>query len=206
MEPTLTLSELEHALGEAGFAGLFGLAPGRANGKDVILTTLVQTPLGPVVAAAVDQGLCLLEFSDLQRLQAQLQTVTRRLKLGLVPGEHPHLGQLREELGAYFAGELQAFTVPLFTPGTPFQEAVWAELLRIPYGQTLAYETVAGRIGKPTAVRAVGHANGMNPVSILIPCHRVLAKDGNLCGYGGGLWRKRLLLTLEQTGHLSTVS
>ena len=131
--------------------------------------------------------------------------MSRRLNLGLVPGDHPHLRHLRTELEAYFADRLQAFTVPLFTPGTPFQEAVWQELRRIPHGETIAYETLAERIGKPAAVRAVGHANGLNRVSILIPCHRVVNKDGQLCGYGGGLWRKRLLLELERTGQLSTL-
>ena len=184
------------------FGRLFGLPPGRASERDVIVTTLLQTPLGPMVAAAVDQGLCLLEFSDRRMLQAQLQTVSHRLKLSLVPGDHAHLRHLRAELEAYFAGQLRTFTVPLFTPGTPFQEAVWQALQRIPLGETIAYETLAERIGKPAAVRAVGHANGMNRVSILIPCHRVVNKDGNLCGYGGGLWRKRLLLELERTGHL----
>ena len=187
------------------FGRLFGLPPGKVSGKDRIVATLVQTPLGPMVAAAIDQGLCLLEFSDRRMLQAQLQTVSRRLNLGLVPGDHPHLRHLRTELEAYFAGRLQAFTVPLFTPGTPFQEVVWKELRRIPHGQTTSYETLAERIGKPAAVRAVGHANGLNRVSILIPCHRVVNKDGQLCGYGGGLWRKRLLLELERTGQLSTL-
>lgn len=179
-------------------------AHGRASGRDPIEATLVQTPLGPMVAAAVQQGLCLLEFSDQQRLQAQLQTVARRLKLDLIPGDHPHLRHLRQELAAYFEGRLRFFTVPLFLPGTPFQEAVWGELQRIPYGATTCYEVLAERIGKPAAVRAVGHANGMNPVSILVPCHRVLNKNGHLCGYGGGLWRKRLLLELERTGRLDS--
>lgn len=184
------------------FGRLFGLSPGKVSGQNVIVASLLQTPLGPMVAAAVDQGLCLLEFSDRRMLQAQLQTVSRRLKLGLVPGDHPHLRHLRVELAAYFEGRLSSFTIPLFTPGTPFQEAVWEELRRIPQGETTSYEALANRVGKPAAVRAVGRANGMNRVSILIPCHRVLNKDGNLCGYGGGLWRKRLLLELERTGHL----
>jgi AraC family transcriptional regulator, regulatory protein of adaptative response / methylated-DNA-[protein]-cysteine methyltransferase len=180
------------------FGRLFGLPPGQASTQEVIVATLVQTPLGPMVAAAVDRGLCLLEFSDRRMLQTQLQTLSRRLKLSLVPGDHPHLKHLRKELEAYFAGALRTFTVPLFTPGTPFQEAVWTELQAIPWGATTTYEGLALQLGKPNAVRAVGHANGLNRVSILIPCHRVLNKDGNLCGYGGGLWRKRLLLNLEQ--------
>lgn len=163
-----------------------------------IVTAMVQTPLGPMVAAAVDQGVCLLEFSEPTRLRSQLQAISRRLRRPLAPGEHPHLVRLRGELEAYFAGELRTFTVPLCTPGTPFQEAVWAALLRIRFGETLSYEALATRIGRPAAVRAVGRANGMNPVSILVPCHRVVNKNGNLCGYGGGLWRKRALLDLER--------
>lgn len=183
---------------------IFGLPPGKAPGKGIIVAALVRTPLGPMVAAAVEPGLCLLEFSDRRMLQAQLQTLARRLKLDLVPGDHPHLRHLRKELAAYFEGKLRSFTVPLFTPGTPFQEAVWEELKRIPHGTTTSYEALAERIGKPAAVRAVGHANGLNRVSILIPCHRLVSKDGNLCGYGGGLWRKRLLLELERTGRLDS--
>lgn len=184
------------------FTRLFGVTPGKAGAKDVITAALLSTELGPMVAAATDQGLCLLEFADRRMLKVQLQTIARRLKLGLVPGDHPHLRHLRTELDAYFAGRLRAFTVPLHIPGTPFQEAVWRELGRIPHGETSTYEALAERIGHPTAVRAVGHANGMNRICILVPCHRLLNKDGGLCGYGGGLWRKRLLLELERTGRL----
>jgi AraC family transcriptional regulator of adaptative response/methylated-DNA-[protein]-cysteine methyltransferase len=186
------------------FGRLFALPPGRASEQNGIVATLIRTPLGPMVAAAADEGLCLLEFSDRRMLQAQLQTLARRLKRTLVPGDHPHLRHLRVELTSYFEGRLQIFTVPLHTPGTPFQEAVWQELRKIRCGETCSYEALAERIGKPTAVRAVGHANGLNRISILVPCHRLVNKDGNLCGYGGGLWRKRLLLELERTGHLST--
>ena len=186
------------------FSRLFGVPPGKASGQDAIVMAHLPTALGPMVAAATDQGLCLLEFSDRRMLQVQLQTLSRRLKLALVPGDHPHLRHLRAELERYFAGSLRDFTVPLHTPGTPFQEAVWQALRQIPHGGTTTYEALAERIGHPAAVRAVGHANGLNRVSILIPCHRVLDKSGGLCGYGGGLWRKRLLLTLERTGQLST--
>lgn len=185
------------------FSRLFGVPPGKASTQDAILVAHLPTALGPMVAAATDQGLCLLEFSDRRMLQVQLQTLSRRLKQGLVPGDHPHLRHLRAELEAYFAGNLRTFTVPLHTPGTLFQEAVWQALKDIPHGETTTYEALAERIGYPTAIRAVGHANGLNRVSILIPCHRVLDKSGGLCGYGGGLWRKRLLLTLERTGRLS---
>jgi AraC family transcriptional regulator of adaptative response/methylated-DNA-[protein]-cysteine methyltransferase len=105
-------------------------------------------------------------------------------------------------LTEYFAAERREFKVPLAPRGTPFQEKVWQELRRIPYGQTISYDELARRAGQPTAQRAVARANGMNRICILIPCHRVIGKDGSLTGYGGGLWRKRLLLGLEQSGRL----
>src|SRR5688572_12776430 len=107
--------------------------------------------------------------------------------------------RIGKELDAYFAGELREFTVPLETPGSPFQRAVWEELLRIPYGETRSYGEQARRLGQPLEmVRAVGRANGDNRIAIVIPCHRVIGADGKLTGYGGGLWRKRRLLDLER--------
>ena len=105
-----------------------------------------------------------------------------------------------EELRAYFAGELREFTVPLRPAGTPFQRKVWAELRRIPYGATISYAELAARVGNPNAARAVGSANGKNPVCVVIPCHRVIAADGTLGGFGGGLWRKEWLLRHEAGG------
>lgn len=105
----------------------------------------------------------------------------------------PHAAQLR----AYLAGELRAFDLPLFQRGTPFQERVWAELRAIPYGEAISYADLARRIGQPTASRAVGSANGRNSLSIVVPCHRVIAADRTLGGYGGQLWRKEWLLKLE---------
>lgn len=102
-----------------------------------------------------------------------------------------------EQLKTYFAGERQAFDVPLDPQGTDFQKKVWQELTRIPFGETISYGALARRIGRPTASRAVGHANGQNPISILIPCHRVIGATGTLTGYGGGIDRKRWLLDHE---------
>jgi methylated-DNA-[protein]-cysteine S-methyltransferase len=102
-----------------------------------------------------------------------------------------------EQLDAYFAGELEAFDLSLAPEGTPFQLRVWEELTRIPYGETISYSQLAERIGDPRAVRAVGLANGRNPISIVVPCHRVIGADGSLVGYGGGLERKRWLLEHE---------
>ncbi len=105
---------------------------------------------------------------------------------------------IREQLAEYFAGRRQEFTVPLKLVGTPFQRSVWQELLRIPFGSTISYAELARRIGQPTASRAVGNANGRNPVSILVPCHRVIGANGQLTGYGGGIDRKQWLLEWER--------
>jgi AraC family transcriptional regulator of adaptative response/methylated-DNA-[protein]-cysteine methyltransferase len=141
--------------------------------------------------------MCLLEFSDRRMLETQLTRIRRRLG-PLLPGAHPLLDQLRSELAEYFERKRREFTVPLLYPGTPFQVRVWEALRRIPYGETIAYEKLACSVGAPGAQRAVGHANGQNPIAIVIPCHRVVNKDGKLGGYGGGLWRKQLLLDLER--------
>jgi len=118
----------------------------------------------------------------------------------IVPGENKHLTQLKKELCAYFDGDLRQFSVPLDYPGSPFQLRVWNELRRIPFGETCSYEELALRIGSESGQRAVGHANGANRIAILIPCHRVVNKNGKLGGYGGGLWRKQHLLELERGG------
>ena len=107
-------------------------------------------------------------------------------------------GELEQQLHAYFSGELENFTVPLSPEGTPFQQKVWSELLKIPYGETISYGELARRIGNPNASRAVGLANGSNPIPIIIPCHRVIGSDGKLTGYGGGLPIKEKLLALEK--------
>jgi methylated-DNA-[protein]-cysteine S-methyltransferase len=105
---------------------------------------------------------------------------------------------VREQLDAYFAGELQDFDVPLALHGTAFQLRVWEQLAQIPFGETISYSELARRLGDPKLVRAVGLANGRNPVSIIIPCHRVIGADGSLVGYGGGLERKQWLLEHEE--------
>jgi methylated-DNA-[protein]-cysteine S-methyltransferase len=104
---------------------------------------------------------------------------------------------VRRQLAEYFGGDRTAFDVPLAAAGTPFQRAVWQGLREIPYGETASYGELARRIGRPSAVRAVGLANGRNPISVIVPCHRVIGADGTLTGYGGGIERKRLLLELE---------
>jgi AraC family transcriptional regulator of adaptative response/methylated-DNA-[protein]-cysteine methyltransferase len=141
---------------------------------------------------------CLVEFTDRRALEVQFGTLRKRMGCAVVPGRNEHLAGLRDELERYFAGTLTKFSVPIVTPGTSFQRAVWARLRRIPYGQTVSYEQLARDLGRPGAQRAVGRANGDNRVAILIPCHRVVMNNGELGGYGGGLWRKQFLLDHER--------
>jgi AraC family transcriptional regulator of adaptative response/methylated-DNA-[protein]-cysteine methyltransferase len=180
------------------FARAFGAPPGRATAVSPLLVAWIESPLGPLIAGASAQGICLLEFTDRRMLEAQFETIRRRFHRAMVPGENKYIVQLRKELAEYFASRRRVFEVPLDYPGTEFQERVWRQLLAIPYGQTRSYEELAAAIEASRAVRAVGRANGMNRISILIPCHRVIGKDGTPVGYGGGLWRKRWLLQHER--------
>lgn len=157
----------------------------------------IQTPLCPVTAAATDRGVCLLEFGSGERTARSEAELASLLGEPFVDAEHPLLDRLEAELAAYFAGTLTAFTVPLDTPGTPWQRRVWDALRTIPYGRTVSYGQIAALLGVPGGSRAVGLANGRNRVAIVVPCHRVVASDGALHGYAGGLDRKRALLDLE---------
>jgi AraC family transcriptional regulator of adaptative response/methylated-DNA-[protein]-cysteine methyltransferase len=180
------------------FTRTFGSPPGRSRQADAIVIDWVESPLGPLVVAATEGAICLLEFSDRRALETQGETLRKRFDRAIVPGKNEQTEQLKEQLADYFAGTRTAFDVPLLYPGTPFQRVVWEQLLKIPYGQTCSYEDVARAIGVPEASRAVGRANGQNRVAIVIPCHRVVNKGGQLGGYGGGLWRKQFLLDLER--------
>ena len=179
-------------------AKAFGHDPDLDSGTPGATVTCIGTPLGPMVAAATEEGVCLLEYSDPVRLQAQATQLRRRISSRIVLGDHPHLAGLREQLAGYFAGTRHQFSVPLVAPGTPFEKSVWGALLRIPYGQTRSYLEIARELGSPEGQRAVGRANGLNRIAIVIPCHRVINHGGGLGGYGGGLWRKERLLDLEQ--------
>lgn len=143
-----------------------------------------DTPLGQMALAE--------ESGALTRLFLPGEGIPR-----LVSRETPLLSKGRDEILAYLRGERRSFDLPLDPMGTPFQQAVWAELRRIPYGETRSYGQVAAGIGKPKAVRAVGQANHRNPLPIFIPCHRVIGASGKLTGYGGGLDLKQKLLELE---------
>ncbi|GAA4386867.1 methylated-DNA--[protein]-cysteine S-methyltransferase [Hymenobacter koreensis] len=180
------------------FKAVFGAAPTHSRQQQLIHLTRLDTPLGTMLACATEQGICLLEFTDRRMLETELRDLASRLRATIVPGANPHFELLRTQLAEYFAGQRREFSVPLHTPGTEFQQAVWQELRQIPFGAVRSYGQQALALGRPTAVRAVAAANGLNRVAILIPCHRVIGADGQLTGYGGGLWRKQRLLELEQ--------
>lgn len=146
------------------------------------------TPVGTILLAASDRGLRHLAFRP-QPALARLQDAVEG-KTALVP----YIRQLRE----YLAGQRRTFDMPLDLRGTEFQLRCWNELLKVPYGQVISYATLAGRVDSPNGFRAVGHANGQNPIAIIVPCHRVISSDGTLGGYGGGLPMKQWLLDLER--------
>lgn len=158
----------------------------------------IETPIGEMVAGATDEGVCLLEFTDRRMLPTEYKDLTRLLKTILEEGENIHLKTLRKQLKEYFDGKRKEFTIPLVTPGSAFQQAVWKELQNIQFGSTRSYQEQAIALNRVDSVRAVANANGMNRISIVVPCHRVIGSDGHLTGYGGGLKRKRWLLDHEK--------
>lgn len=165
---------------------------------EIVYQKTIQTPLGEMIACAVDEGICLLEFTDRKNIEKQFKALSKILKAEIVEKEHFHFQKLEEELQEYFEGKRSEFNVPLFTTGTEFQEKVWQLLREIPMGETRTYKQQSEFLGNPKAIRAVGTANGINKIAILIPCHRVIGSSGELVGYAGGIWRKQKLLELEK--------
>ena len=159
-----------------------------------LVQTRFQSPLGALIAAASDKGLAGLWFDDQRHLPPELTGAA----VWRTDDDHPLLKRTVHQLEDYFAGTRTTFDLPLdLSYGTAFQQSVWQALLGIAPGDTASYGEISARIGNPTAVRAVGAAVGRNPVSIIVPCHRVMGADGSLTGYAGGLHRKTALLTLE---------
>lgn len=151
-----------------------------------MLCKTIPSPIGPLVLTERDGALCGLEFGE-----------TSLFRDAAIPGDSPLLRLAERELNEYFAGERREFTVPVVLSGTAFQRKVWAALREIPYGETRSYGDIARAIGSPKSCRAVGGANHVNPVSVIVPCHRVIGTDGSMTGYGGGVWIKEFLLKLE---------
>ncbi|MGQ0534107.1 MAG: methylated-DNA--[protein]-cysteine S-methyltransferase [Caulobacteraceae bacterium] len=156
-----------------------------------MISTIYDSPVGPLTLASNGEALIQLEFEN-----------SKHPLPDYVLGNDKVLDSARRELDTYFAGKLREFKVKLAPQGTEFQKKVWAALLTIPYGATRSYGQQATAIGAPKASRAVGAANGRNPIAIIIPCHRVIGANGSLTGFGGGMERKQILLELEQGGSL----
>jgi len=170
-----------------------------------LLMDRIDTPIGTMLVVADREGN--LRATDWEGYEARMRHLLRlhygRNGFQLEPARI-HNG-LTDAICSYFAGELEAIdSLPVKTMGTPFQRKVWLALRKIPCGATLSYAQLARRIGRPSAVRAVGHANGANPVGVVVPCHRVIGSDGSLSGYGGGIERKRWLLEHEKQAHKSS--
>lgn len=184
----------------AAFTKTMGITPAemRQSKKQVLVYHRFDTVLGAMIAIASDIGLCLLEFGDRRMLETEFAQLTKRLDAIILPGQNKWTEQTEQEILSYLAGERVAFDIPLHLTGSEFQQQVWKALMEIPLGSTKTYREQSLAIGNPNAVRAVGHANGLNKIAIIIPCHRVIGADGTLTGYGGGIWRKEWLLRHEK--------
>jgi AraC family transcriptional regulator of adaptative response/methylated-DNA-[protein]-cysteine methyltransferase len=180
------------------FTRVFGTPPRGAKTGQCLLAQRMETPLGTMLALADEQSLRLLEFADRRGLERELVLLRRRLKCAIVPGSNAVLAETQRQLTRYFAGESLRFDLPLAPIGSDFQRRVWAELRRIPAGRTRSYKEMAARVRLPNGHRAVARANGSNMLALVIPCHRVIRSDGDLCGYAGGVWRKQRLLEHER--------
>lgn len=166
--------------------------------KNILNTKWIETVLGPMLAIADDKALYLLEFICRKGLSRSLDRFKRR-GFCILPGTNALLESIEQELHAYFFGTLTQFKTPYCMVGSSFQQEVWQVLVNIPFGETLSYAEQAQSMNKPKAIRAVANANGTNQLAIIIPCHRIIASDGTLGGYGGGLKVKQWLLAHEQS-------
>ena len=199
-----TVIDQQLAMGYQSSSG-FNDAFSRIMGNPVKKTTIkvltaafIATPIGRMLALADEEYLYLLEFENRRGLEREIERLRSRLNARIIHGTNTLLQQLEKELAAYFSGTFAGFTIPLYLSGSAFQQAVWKLLQKIPLGETATYKDLALKLGDSNKVRAVGNANGANQIAILIPCHRVIASDGSLGGYGGGKERKKYLLELEK--------
>ena len=155
---------------------------------------LTDSPVGPLLVAVTERGVCRISYDA--EPERQVESLARAFGARVLRSPRP-LDEVKRELDEYFAGDRTEFSLPLDPVGTDFQLRAWAALSEIPFGETRSYGQQAARIGSPTAVRAVGAANGRNPIAIIVPCHRVVGAEGSLTGYAGGMDAKRFLLALE---------
>jgi AraC family transcriptional regulator of adaptative response/methylated-DNA-[protein]-cysteine methyltransferase len=164
----------------------------------MIKTVKIETPLGEMTAAATQEGICLLAFTDKDILDEAFKDLSYIFNTSVKSGGNKHLRALRKQLKEYFKGKRKEFSLSLITPGTDFQKEVWKLLQKIPYGSTISYLEQAEQLKNAKAVRAVAGANGANRIAVVIPCHRVIGSDGSMIGYGGGLERKKWLIDHEK--------
>lgn len=163
-----------------------------------LTSSLIETPLGTMIAIADENGLYLLDFTDRKKFDYKIEQLKAKVSPIIQEGRNAILDLIAHELNLYFAGTLQKFTTPLHLVGSPFQQNAWNFLITVPYGQTSTYAQEAITIGNQKACRAVAHANSKNNLAIIIPCHRIIASSGKLCGYAGGIDRKAWLIKHEQ--------
>jgi len=166
--------------------------------ETILKASSIDTPIGAMLAVGDDEVLYFLQFLDHAELKRDLEKLQLRKKATIIDGVSAALNSVKKELHDYFSGKFTHFSTPLQPFGTPFQQRVWAELRRVPYGESKSYAAEAAAIGRPSAFRAVANANGANPISIIIPCHRIINTNGKMGGYGGGLSRKKWLLEHEK--------
>ncbi|MBS1774118.1 MAG: methylated-DNA--[protein]-cysteine S-methyltransferase [Bacteroidetes bacterium] len=162
-----------------------------------IIYKYFKTPLGSMMGAATDEGICLFDFEYRRSMSSIQKRIQDGLQMDYKEGEHPFLDKLEQQINEYIAGTRKEFDLPLHFVGTDFQKKVWNGLLQIPYGETRSYKQQSIFLGDVKAIRAVGTANGQNGIAIIVPCHRVIGENGSLIGYGGGLSKKKWLLEHE---------
>lgn len=181
------------------FSKIMGAPPKNIVGKhNVLKSSWLDSPLGPILAVADDEGLYLLEFLERRGLEREIERLKIKTKSAIIPGRTSIIDLIEQELANYFVGILKEFKTPIYLLGSDFQKVVWQELMRIPYGETRSYATQAKALGNPKATRAVANANGANQLAIIIPCHRIINSNGDLGGYGGGTSRKQWLVNMEK--------
>ena len=181
------------------FAKVMGAAPTRMGAEQkVLMTSWIDTKLGPMLVIADEQYLCLFEFISRRGLEREIERLRCKGRVAIVPGRTQAIDSIEREIQAYFEGTLKKFETPIRLHGSDFQKLVWDGLLEIPYGHTRSYSGQAELLARPTASRAVANANGANQLAIIVPCHRIVRNNGDLGGYGGGVERKEWLLDHEK--------
>ena len=174
--------------------------------KEDIITRKINTPAGKMILGSYEDKLCLCDWVENHRRESNNYRIQRYLRSAFAIGTTPVIEQTIAQLEEYFAGKRKVFDIPFMYTGSEFQCQVWDELRRIPYGSVITYSEQARRIGRPTALRAVGLADGSNPLAIIITCHRVIGIENKLVGYAGGLDAKKFLLNLEQENLLQALN